>query len=105
MQSNTGRVRAWLLVKAMEPELAQRALSPLTRRRNGLIPNDDDVVIRVDIVDCDFNLIVPVDVTGEQSLRMVVGLVFQAEGVKSVTVAKVRAYSPEPGRRSRLLHR
>jgi hypothetical protein len=95
MTMRTGRVRAWLLVKATDPEAAQRGIAPLMVR-NKMLP-DDDVVIRADtIVDCEFNLVVPVDVTGEPALKRVVCLVFGVDGVKSVTIAQVKEYCPAP---------
>jgi hypothetical protein len=96
MKKRVDRVRAWLLVKAADPRGAQKRIAPLLKRDNRWIPNNDDVVIRADIVDCDFDLVVPVDVTGEESLKLVVGLIFKVEGVKSITIARVTEYLPSP---------
>lgn len=97
MSMRTGRVRAWLLVKTTDPEGAQKGIAPLMRRKNELFSDENDVVIRADtLVDCDFNLVVAVDVTGDTSLKRVADFVRELNGVGSVTIARVKDHYPIP---------
>jgi hypothetical protein len=88
----SGRVRAWLLIKAIDPESAAATIYGSWGTQDG----DEYVVIRADVVDCDYNVIVPVDAINDGVLRTVVKEIAGAEGVKTITVSKVLKHNPVP---------
>jgi hypothetical protein len=88
----SGRVRAWLLIKAIDPESAAATIYGSWGKQGG----DDYVVIRADVVDCDYNVIVPVDAINNGVLRTVVKEIAGIEGIKTITVSKVLQHNPVP---------
>ncbi|NOR89089.1 MAG: hypothetical protein GQ524_02445 [Anaerolineales bacterium] len=93
-QIDAGRVRAWLLIKAKDPVAAAQTIF---RNWGESRKNDEDYfVIRADEVDCDYNIVVPVDTDSDPNLQKLVGLITGVDGVKSITVAKVKEYNPLP---------
>jgi hypothetical protein len=89
---DTGRIRAWLLIKAREPESAARHIYTSWGDKG----ENDYVVIRADVVDSDFNIVVPVDALSDDMLREVVKLITDVEGVQTITIARVLNHNPVP---------
>jgi hypothetical protein len=88
----SGRVRAWVLVRAERPqELAERLYDEL-----GHEGGDSFVVIRADIVDFDYNMIIPVDAESREIVNEVVGMIKDRPGVRDTLVARVQRHVPYP---------
>jgi len=91
-KTENGRVRAWVLVKA-EPaqEVAQGLYNEL-----GHEGDDQFVVVRADVVDFDYNIIVPVDAESEDVLSYVVEQIQGVDGVNETVIVRVKEHVPYP---------
>lgn len=94
-QAGNGRVRAWVLAKAMDAVQAAEALSAYFTQGG-----DEYVVVRADVVEGEVNLIVPVDAASQAGLDTVVAMIRDATGDSSPTIAKVLSHNPDPPHRS-----
>jgi hypothetical protein len=87
-----GRARAWVLVKAERAqELAEGLYDEL-----GHEGGDSFVVIRADIVDFDYNVMIPVDAESWEVVDEVVGIIKDRRGVTDTVVVPVQGHVPYP---------
>jgi len=87
-----GRARAWVLVRAERAqELAEGLYDEL-----GHEGGDSFVVIRADIVDFDYNVIIPVDAESWEVVDEVVGMIKDRRGVTDTVVVPVQGHVPYP---------
>ncbi len=94
MNMQSGRIRAWLRVKAANPEAAAVAIEPYFNQGG-----DAWVIVRADVVDGgQHNLVVPVDVAkGDgKAWDTVLDIVRKATGVQDVDVERVVSHYPTP---------
>jgi hypothetical protein len=89
-----GRVRAWVLVRARDPEKVVQRIYEMLRYEGG----DEFVVVRADVVDYSHNIVVPVDAESEKALMGVVDVIKGVEGVEkqTATVVPVKMHVPYP---------
>ena len=85
-----GRSRAWVLLRVKAPEEAAGALYS----QFGLAGGDDFVVVRADIVDHDFDIVVPVDAANDEVLSDVICKIYKVTGGTELLVLKVRQHIP-----------
>jgi len=85
-----GRSRAWVLLRVRTPEEAANALY----EQFGLAGGDDFVVVRADIVDHDYNIVVPVDAANDEVLSDVVCQIYKVTGGTELLVLKVQQHIP-----------
>jgi len=64
MNASTARVRAWVLLRAKDPDQAAKSLAAYFDQGG-----DRWVIVRADVVEGEANLIVPVDAAGEEALQ------------------------------------
>jgi hypothetical protein len=87
-----GRARAWVLVKAERAqELAEGLYDEL-----GHEGGDSFVVSRADIVDFDYNVMIPVDAESWEVVDEVVGIIKDRRGVTDTVVVPVQGHVPYP---------
>jgi hypothetical protein len=86
------RARAWILVQAESPHEAARALYESLAEKGG----DDYVVIRADVVDYVYNMVIPVDLAGWELLEEVHQLIREITKAKYSTVIPVVQHFPFP---------
>jgi hypothetical protein len=94
MNMQSGRIRAWLRVKAANPEAAAVAIEPYFNQGG-----DAWVIVRADVVDGgQHNLVVPVDVAKADGTawNAVLDIVRKASGVQGVDVERVVSHYPTP---------
>jgi len=94
MNVQSGRIRAWLRVRAADPEAAAVAIEPYFTQGG-----DAWVIVRADVVDGgQHNLVIPVDVAEGDGTAWdtVLGIVREAAGVQDVDVERVVSYHPTP---------
>jgi hypothetical protein len=84
------RVRAWVLIQA-DPEVAAEIHGSL-----GAAGGDDYVVVRADVVDYHFNIVVPVDAANEEQLCVAVCEIRKIKGVGATLVIPVTEHNPDP---------
>lgn len=90
--AQTGRVRAWILVQAQSPQAAARKLYDALGHEGG----DSFVVIRTDIVDYDYNIMVPVDAESWKVVDEVHDKVRELTGADQTLVVRVVRHIPFP---------
>jgi hypothetical protein len=87
-----GRARAWVLVRAERAEdVAERLYERL-----GQEGGDSWVVVRADVVEYEYNMVVPVDAESAEMVHEVVGMIRDHPGVRDVVVAWVQRHIPYP---------
>ena len=91
-KTENGRVRAWVLVEA---EPAQEVAVGLYKEL-GHKGDDSFVVVRADVVDFDYNIIVPVDAESENALSDVVEQIRGMDGVNETVIVRVKEHVPYP---------
>ncbi|MEE9230370.1 MAG: hypothetical protein V3U86_06660 [Acidobacteriota bacterium] len=93
-----GRIRAWVLGKSEEAEETARAIGQLigdemkkapANRREGLI------IVRADVVQGDYDIVVPVDAANEESLATALEMIVGA-GLGDPVTLRVQTHNPEP---------
>lgn len=90
METRSQRVRAWVLLKASDPQQAARAIGVYFTDGG-----DEWVIVRADVVEGEYNLIVPVDAANDEALEKVLGILKKvAKGDPSV--ARVVEHYPAP---------
>jgi hypothetical protein len=57
---------------------------------------DGFVVVRADVVDYDYNLVIPVDAESEEMVHRVVGMIKDHPGVRDTVVVWVQSHVPYP---------
>ena len=71
-----GRARAWVLLQVKSPHHAAHDLYDQLKDEGG----DSFVVIRADVVDYEYNIVVPVDAESDEVLETVYGTIKQITG-------------------------
>jgi len=93
MIANTSRTRAWILLQVDAPAEAARKLY----ESQGLEGGDRYVVVRADVVDYIYNVVVPVDAESPETLESVHQLILGLTGAKySVVLPVVESVPPIP---------
>ena len=86
------QLRAWVLAKAAQAQDVAEGLYQQLGHEGG----DDFVVVRADVVDYDYNIVVPVDAVNEEMLQHVVGIIKKQSGVLEVVLLRVERHNPFP---------
>jgi hypothetical protein len=90
-QYKSKRVRAWVLLKADNPEkVARKIYSNL-----GKVGKSNYVVIRADVVEGEYNIVVPIDTT-PANFEQTVEMVASHTGVTSHTTLRAIQFNPGP---------
>jgi hypothetical protein len=92
---DSGRKRAWLLIKT-EPQDGAPGIAQTIYNSLGEEGESGFVVIRADVVEGEFNIVVPVDANSEDQLEVVVKEIKKIKGVDTITIAKVGVHNPAP---------
>jgi hypothetical protein len=89
-----GRVRAWVLVWADDPERWARELYEELGHEGG----DEYVVVRADVVESfyGYNIVVPVDARDQSTLDSVVKMIRNPKAVKRLAILRVEIHNPYP---------
>jgi hypothetical protein len=86
------RVRAWMLIRAEEPRtLAQRIYDEL-----GFQGSDTFVVVRADVVDWTFNIVIPLDTESQGALDEICDRIRGMPGVAETLLLPVLEHHPWP---------
>ncbi|MGC9336034.1 MAG: hypothetical protein ACP5JJ_17965 [Anaerolineae bacterium] len=88
----SGRARAWILVQADSPESAAREIYETIGQEDG----DRYVLVRADIVDYAYNIVVPVDAENWDVLHGVRRRIQELEGVMETAFVPVMEHVPYP---------
>lgn len=91
-ETGNGRVRAWVLVQAKPAQTVAEGLYEELGHEGG----DSFVVVRADVVDFDYNIIVPVDAESEDVLSCVVEQIRGVDGVNETVIVRVKEHVPCP---------
>jgi hypothetical protein len=88
-----GRIRAWILIQVDSPhDAAQRLYDS-----QGLAGGDSYVVVRADVVDYVYNVVVPVDAANPDVLQSVHRMILEITGARdSVVIPVVESFPPIP---------
>ena len=86
------RARAWVLVRA---ERAQEVAKELYDEL-GHAGGDSYVVVRADVVEYDYNIMIPVDAQSRETVDEVVGMIRGYAGVTDMVVVWVQSHVPYP---------
>ncbi len=87
-----GRVRAWVLAKADDPEAAAAELY----ERLGYEGGDDFVVVRADVVDSPHNIMIPVDAANDEALHGALDRIESLRILREINILKVEKHIPHP---------
>jgi hypothetical protein len=80
-----GRVRAWIMIQVNAPVKAARKLY----NSHGLEGGDSYVVVRADVVDYVYNVVIPVDAANLEVLQAVHQMILDITGAKASVVIPV----------------
>lgn len=104
MDSESGRVRAWVLVRSEDAKATSKALAAKyydeERGYEFGKGGDELVVVRADVVDGEMNLIVPVDAANGAILKEFERLLRAEEGVTEISVLRVLMHNPKTPHKS-----
>ncbi|MCH8093937.1 MAG: hypothetical protein IH953_05020 [Chloroflexi bacterium] len=92
------RVRAWVLGKSDQPEETAKAIGQLMDDEMVKAPADrreDLIIVRADIVEGDYDLVVPVDAASEQALATALEMI-EGAGLLQPTTLRVQTHNPSP---------
>lgn len=87
-----GRMRAWLLLQVESPQKVATGLYDALRDEFG----DDCVVIRADIVDYVYNLVIPLDASTPEIMAAVHDKIVRLTGAKHHVIVPVIEHIPYP---------
>jgi len=87
-----GRTRAWILLQVDSPPDAARKLCDAMRDEGG----DSYVVIRADVVDYVYNIVVPVDAESPSVLQYVHQRILELTGARDTAILPVVEHIPFP---------
>jgi hypothetical protein len=87
-----GRARAWVLVQAKSAHHVAKELYEQLVHEGG----DRFVVIRADVIDHSYNVMIPVDAESQQVLEEVHGMIREHPGVIDTAVIHVKQHVPFP---------
>jgi hypothetical protein len=91
-KSGNGRARAWILVKADSPKSAARQLYEELGYQGG----DRFVLVRADVVDYEYNIVVPLDAENWDVLQEVYGQIQELTQAKAAAILPVVKHVPFP---------
>jgi hypothetical protein len=91
-RTGNGRARGWVLVKA---ESAQEVAEGLYKEL-GHEGGDSFVVVRADVVDFDYNIVIPVDAESQDMLYQVHDMIKSRSGVSETVIVRVEKHVPYP---------
>jgi hypothetical protein len=91
-RTGNGRVRAWVLVQA---EPAQRVAEGIYKEL-GHEGGDSFVVVRADVVDYSYNIVIPVDAESQDRLYQVHDMIRGHPGVRETVILEVKMHVPYP---------
>lgn len=86
------RVRAWVLGRADNPEEA----APRLYEKLGHEGGDEFVVVRADVVDHHYNIVIPVDGASDEALQGAIDSIGSLGVLKEIDVLKVRMHVAHP---------
>jgi hypothetical protein len=86
------RARAWVLIRAESPQSTARQLYEKLGHAGG----NRWVVVRADIVDYHYNILVPVDAESPDVLQEVYGMIQELTGAKETAIMPVVGHTPFP---------
>ena len=91
-------VRAWVLIRAKDPEVAAEGLYGELGYKPGLDYEQWPVsmVVRADVVDHYYNIVIPVDAENSEALRHLVSEIQKQTGATETAVLRVKAHYPAP---------
>jgi hypothetical protein len=88
----SGRARAWILVQADSPQKAAQSLYEELKDQGG----DSFVVVRADVVEYHYNIVIPVDAESGEVLRKVYGMIREITGARESAIVPVVEHIPFP---------
>ena len=91
-ETGNGRVRAWVLVEAKSAQQVAEGLYD----KLGHEGDDSFVVVRADVVDFDYNIVIPVDAESENVLSDVVEQIRGMDGVNETVIVRIKEHVPYP---------
>jgi predicted aspartyl protease len=86
------RARAWILIQADSPQDAAKRIYEELVDKGG----DDYVVIRADIVDYVYNIVIAVDAASGEWLERVHQIIREITGVRQTAILPVKQHVPSP---------
>jgi hypothetical protein len=87
-----GRARAWVFVRAEKAQSVAEGIYEELGHQGG----DSFVVVRADVVDYDYNIMIPIDAESREMVDYVVGKIQGHPGVEDVVVVWVQSHIPYP---------
>jgi hypothetical protein len=91
-ETGNGRVRAWILIRTESPEAVAHQLYERLGHEGG----DSFVLIRADVVDYHYNIVVPVDAENWDVLQDLFSKVQKLTGAGETAIARVVKHIPFP---------
>jgi len=92
------RVRAWVLGKSDQPEETAKAIGKLIDDEMVKAPadrRDDLIIVRADVVEGDYDIVVPVDAASEEALSAALEMI-EGAGLLEPKTFRVRTHNPSP---------
>jgi hypothetical protein len=86
------RARAWVLLQVKSPHHAAHNLYDQLKD----LGEDSYVVVRADVVDYEYNIVVPVDAESDEVLETVYGTIKQITGPSKAVLVRVVEHIPLP---------
>lgn len=86
------RARAWVLLQVKSPHHAAHDLYDQLKDQG----EDSYVVVRADVVDHEYNIVVPVDAESDEVLETVYGTIKQITGPSKAVLVRVVEHIPFP---------
>jgi hypothetical protein len=95
-ETGNGRVRAWILLRTEEPPevAAQRVYAALGYKEGQ--GEDSFVLVRADVVDYHYNIIIPVDTGGGDVLQGKLSEIQELAKAREIAVVPVTEHFPKP---------
>jgi hypothetical protein len=93
-----GRIRAWVLGKSEEAEETAKAIGQLIDDEMARAPagrRDDLIIVRADVVQGEYDLVVPVDAASEDALATALEMI-EGAGLKEPKTLRVQTHNPAP---------
>jgi hypothetical protein len=91
-ETDNGRVRAWILIRTESPEPAARQLYEELGYEGG----DSFVLVRADVVDYHYNIVVPVDAESWEVLQDLFCRIQKLTGARETAIVRVVKHIPYP---------
>lgn len=92
METESGRVRAWVLIRTESPAAAAHQLYEELGQEGG----DSFVLVRADVVDYHYNIVVPVDAENWDVLQDLVCSIQKLTGARETAIVRVVEHIPYP---------